>query len=85
LTVLRSEIAQVGEEGIARFLASEPVQHGVGQNALEQQGKLRQGLVSVVGAQLDHAVLQDVQGRIFVPNMEKGALERLFFHVFQKI
>ena len=79
------EVAQVGKQRIARFLTAKPVQRGVGQNALKQQGQLGGGLVAVVLGQLHHAVLHDVERRVFVAHMVERALERALFHAAQQI
>jgi hypothetical protein len=73
----------VGEQGIARLLAAEPVQRAVGQDALEQHGQLFRRLVPIVLGQLDHAVLHDVQGGLRRARGNR-ALEGALFHVFEE-
>ncbi len=82
--IITTEVSEIAEQGIAGFLSPKPIEHRVGQDSLEQHGEFRDGLVSVAVTQLDHAVLEDVQCRILIPNVVVGTFERLFFHVFQK-
>lgn len=79
------KVVLVRKKGASGFAASEPVQDSIGQYSLKKQGNFRQGLVRVIGAQLDHAVLNNVQSSFFITYMVIGPFKSLFFRAFQKI
>ena len=79
------KVAQAGEQGIARLLPAEPVQRAVGQNALEQHGQFARRFVAVMFGQLEHAVLDDVQGRFLVANVVQRALEGTLVHALEEV
>ena len=68
-----------------RFLPAKPVQRAVGQDAVKQHGQFRDRLVAIVLGQLEHAVLDDIQGRFFVTDVVERALESTFFHAFEEV
>ncbi len=81
-------VAQVREQrdpGIAHLLAAKPVVDGVLQDALEQRRQLGGAAVAVFFGQLDHGVLDDVQGGLFVPYREYRVLEGAAFGAGEKI
>ncbi len=80
-----AKVAHVGKQGVSGFLATEPVQGGIGQNSLKEHGQFGGRLVAVVRGQLDHAVLQDVERRLLIANVVKRALEGTFFGVLEEI
>ena len=79
------EFAEVGNHRLPGFLPPEPVQDGIGQYALKQHGQLGQGFVAIALSQLHHAVLNDVQGGLFVPDMVEAALEGAAFHTAKEV
>lgn len=68
-----------------RLSAAKPIERGVLQNSLEEHGQLGGGLVGVVHRQLDHAVLHNIECRVFVSDMIDRALKSAFFHRFEEI
>ena len=71
--------------GLVGFLAAEPVDRAVGQYLLEQKRQFVGGFVAVVFDQPHHAVLNDVQGGLFVADMVEAALESPRFNAFEEV
>ena len=67
------------------FLAAEPVDRAVGQYFLKQKRQFAGGFVAVVFNQLHHAVLNDIQSRLFVAHMVETALESPVFNAFEEV
>lgn len=79
------QVVHVLKMRVVHFLVAKLVQRGVGQDALEQHGLLVGRSVGVVGAQSDHCVLHDVQGRVIVTDGIGRALERSALHAAQEL
>jgi hypothetical protein len=80
-----TEIVVITEQRVSGFLSAEPVQSGVGQNSLKQQGQFSRRLASVMLNQLHHAVLNDVQRSLFISDMVERPLVSAFFNACQKV
>ena len=78
------KVAHARKQGVARLLAAKPVQRAVRENALKQHGQFARGLVSVMLGQLEHAVLNDVQGRFLIADVVDRALESALFYTFEE-
>ena len=66
-------------------MSPEPIKRAIGQNALEQHGQFGHGLVAIVFGQFDHAVLDNIQGSVFVSNVINAAFERTFLDALEEI
>ena len=81
----RIKVIDICEKSIACFAAAKPVERGVRQNTLKQHGQFAGRFVAVMLSQLHHAVLNDVERRLFFTDVVHAAFESAFFNAFQEV